>query len=134
MISISALPDQVWRALTDPEITKKYFYHARVSSTWKPGSSITFKGRLFWIIPYTMTGRIIEIHPGKLLKYELKNGKGEHQTTSTVTDTLEFSEGKTVLTIVDDVGQGEGSEKRYNRSVKGWKKILKGLKKTVEQN
>ncbi len=132
-IAINAQPDKVWQALTDPDITRKYFFNARVLSNWTPGSPITFKGRLFWLIPFTMTGKILEIEPGRRLKYELHNGKGERQSTSTVTDTLELRDGKTVVNITDDVGQGEGAQKRYHRSVKGWKKILKGLKETVEQ-
>jgi hypothetical protein len=39
---------------------------------------------------------------------------------------------KTILSITDDVGQGEGAEKRYSRSLKGWDKVLKGLKELVE--
>ena len=132
-INISAQPEKVWRALTDPDITRKYFFNARVLSDWTPGSPITFKGRLFWVIPYTMNGKILEIEPGRRLKYQLQNGKGEHQSTSTVTDTLELRDGKTIVNITDDVGQGVGAKKRYYRSVKGWKKILKGLKQTVEQ-
>jgi len=132
-INISAPPEKVWQALTDPDITRKYFFNARVLSDWTPGSPITFKGRLFWVIPYTMNGKILEIEPGRRLKYQLQNGKGERQTTSTVTDTLELRDGKTIVNITDDVGQGEGAHKRYRRSVKGWKKILKGLKQTVEQ-
>ena len=37
--------------------------------------------------------------------------------------------GVTTLHISDDVGLGEGSEERYERSEKGWDKVLNGLKK-----
>ena len=129
-LAIKAPADAVWDALTNPEKTKKYFFHCRVISNWKAGSPITFKGRLFWIIPIKMKGQIKKIEPGKLLQYTLSNKGG---STSTVTDELKFAGGVTTVHITDDVGQGEDAEKRYHRSVKGWDKILKGLKELVEE-
>jgi uncharacterized protein YndB with AHSA1/START domain len=130
-IAIKASAELVWDALTDPEKTKEYFFHCRVISNWKPGSPITFKGKLFWIIPIEMKGEIKKIETGKLLQYTLSN-KGSIGSTSTVTDELKFTDGITTIYITDDVGQGEGAEKRYKRSVKGWDKILHGLKDFVE--
>ncbi|MFD0939747.1 SRPBCC domain-containing protein [Pedobacter boryungensis] len=133
-IKINAKPAQVWDALTDPKKTKKYFFNAKVLSKWKEGSSITFKGRMFLIIKFEMTGKILEIKPEKLLKYTLRNGSDKKSNSfSTVTDKLTYSKGVTTLSITDDVGKGEGAEKRYKRSTKGWKKVLKGLKKLVEE-
>jgi len=131
-ITLNAEPATVWDALTNPEKTKEYFFNCRVLSDWKAGSPITFKGRMFWIIPIEMKGKIIKAQPGKLLKYSLKNGKGADATTSTVTDELTYENGKTTLSISDNVGDGEGAEKRYHRSVKGWHKVLKGLKELVD--
>jgi len=104
---LNAPPETVWDALTNPEQTRKYFFGCRVFSDWKAGSSITFKGRMFWIITIKMTGKIIKATPGKLLKYTLSNGKGK--STSTVTDTIVEKDGKTILTISDNVGDGEGA-------------------------
>jgi len=132
-VIISAEPAAVWDALTNPEKTKEYFFNCRVISNWKPGSPITFKGRMFLIIPIEMKGEIVKADPNKTLKYTLKNGKGSEASTSTVTDELSYADGKTTLAITDDVGSGEGAEKRYHRSVKGWNKVLKGLKELVEK-
>jgi len=132
-IKLNATAEAVWDALTNPEKTKQYFFNARVISQWKEGGPITFKGWMFWIIPFEMKGKIIKAIPGKLLKYTLKNGKSEDASQSTVTDELTFKNGHTVLSITDHVGSGEGAEKRYHRSVKGWQKVLKGLKKLVEE-
>jgi uncharacterized protein YndB with AHSA1/START domain len=133
-IQINAQPLKVWDALTNPEKTKKYFYNAEVHSDWKAGSEITFKGKMFLIINYEMHGKILSIEPGKLLKYTLKNGKADDTTAgfSTVTDELSYDRGVTTISITDDVGAGEGAEKRYNRSQKGWDKILSKLKKIAE--
>ena len=133
-ISIAAAPSQVWDALTNPEKTKKYFFHCEVFSKWKAGSTITFKGKIFLIKKIEMKGKILKIEPEKLLQYTLKNGDDNKKpsTFSTVTDELTYKNGKTTLTITDDVGQGDGAEERYLKSKKGWDKVLKGLKELVE--
>lgn len=134
-IAIKAEPGKVWDALTNPEKTQKYFFHSRVFSNWKPGSPITFKGRIFLIKKIELNGKIIAAEPGKLLKYTLKNGKEENlDNFSTVTDVLTYSNGETTVSVSDDVGKAEGAEKRFKRSEKGWEKVLKGLKETVEEN
>jgi uncharacterized protein YndB with AHSA1/START domain len=133
-ISIKAQPYQVWNALTDPKKTEKYFFHAKVLSDWKKGSSIIFKGKMFFIMKFEMKGEILEIETNKLLKYKLKNESNKKANSfSTVTDILSFENGLTTLSITDDVGQEEGAEKRFKRSQKGWDKVLKGLKKIVEE-
>lgn len=129
-IRLNATPEQVWDALTNPEKTEKYFFKCRVYSDWKPGNPITFKGKMFFLIPIELSGNILEVEPFRLLKYNLKNRRSN--STSTVTDELSYENGVTTLSITDDVGQGEGAEKRYNRSDKAWDKVLRGLKELVE--
>lgn len=133
-IAINAPAHAVWDALTDPEKTKEYFFNCRVYSDWKEGSAIVFKGKIFWIIPIELKGTIIKIEPGKLLQYTLSNKSDGSKSTSTVTDEITFYNDVTTLNITDDVGQGEGAEKRYKRSLKGWDKILTGLKRFIEDN
>lgn len=132
-IDINAEPEKVWDALTNPEKTKQYFFNAEVISDWKAGSPITFKGRMFLVMPYELHGTILQVEPNKLLKYTLKNGKEEENGGySTVTDQLSYNNGITTVCITDDVGTEEGAQKRYERSMKGWEKILKDLKKIAE--
>lgn len=134
-VRIKATPEEVWDALTNPDKTKHYFFHCEVISDWQVGSDITFKGKIFLLIPIEMHGKILAIEPARLLKYTLKNGKDDDAKASfsTVTDTLSYEEGATVLHISDDVGDGEDTEKRYERSVKGWNDVLNGLKKLLEE-
>ncbi|MDF2456576.1 MAG: hypothetical protein K0R51_2569 [Cytophagaceae bacterium] len=130
-VNIKAKPDQVWDALTNPKKTKDYFFNCEILSNWEKGSSITFKGKLFWVFPIELKGVIEDIEKNKLLKYTLSNGKSN--THSTVTDELSYDNGISTLSITDDVGQGEGAKKRYKKSVKGWEKVLRGLKELVEE-
>ncbi|MBE7169294.1 MAG: SRPBCC domain-containing protein [Williamsia sp.] len=133
-IDIHAAPADVWDALTNPEKTKKYFFNCEVHSDWKVGSPITFKGTMLLVKKIEMNGKILAIEPQKLLKYNLVNDDGtEHPSTSIVTDQLSYKDGITTLLISDYVGDGEGAEDRYERSKKGWDKVLAGLKELVEE-
>lgn len=132
-VDIKAEPSEVWDALTNPAKTKKYFFNCEVYSDWKEGSSISFKGTIMLVKKIEMNGKILKIEPHKLLQYSLTNEDSkDSSSSSTVTDVLTYENGITTLTITDDVGQGEGAEERYEKSEKGWDKVLKGLKKLVE--
>lgn len=130
-VNINGTPEDVWHALTDPKKTKKYFFNSKVYSDWKVGSPITFKGKMFLIINFEMSGKILEIDAPKILKYSLQNAKSS--SSSIVTDELTYENGITTLQISDNVGSGKDAEKRFRKSDKGWDKILAGLKKLVEK-
>jgi uncharacterized protein YndB with AHSA1/START domain len=132
-IWLNTQPDMVWDMLTNPEKTKRYFFHCEVFSDWKPGSPIVWKGRIFVFKKIELHGEIIEAEPTKILKYKLHNGGDTDGSTSIVTDTLRQDKGGTLLTISDDVGQGPGAEKRYERSMKGWDRVLRGLQKVANK-
>ena len=42
-VYIRATPEEVWRALTDSELTNQYYYENTVESDWKPGSPMTYR-------------------------------------------------------------------------------------------
>ncbi|GAB3522704.1 SRPBCC family protein [Emticicia fontis] len=132
---LKASPAEVWDALTNPEKTKKYFFHCKVFSDWEVGSTITFVGRIFLIKKIEMKGTILEIIPEKLLKYSLDNASNKegNSSFSVVTDTLSYEDGKTTLIVTDDVGQGVGAEERFKKSQKGWTKIIKGLRALIHK-
>jgi uncharacterized protein YndB with AHSA1/START domain len=134
-ITLDATPEEVWDALTNPQKTKKYFFNCEVISKWKEGSPISFKGRVFLFFKIELKGTILEIEPKKLLKYNLKNKNKKHapESYSTITDVLSYKNEKTTLSITDDVGIGEGAEKRFKRSDKGWDKVLHGLDKFLRK-
>jgi uncharacterized protein YndB with AHSA1/START domain len=131
---LNATPDVVWDALTNPEKTKEYFFNCRVFSDWKQGGPITWKGTILLFKKIELHGKILGVEKGKLLKYELENHQhpDDAESTSTVTYTLKPEKGMTLLSVSDDVGNGTDAKERYDKSVKGWRKVLKGLKKVVE--
>lgn len=130
-IRINADVSKVWNALTDPEMTRQYFFGCKVNSDWKKGSDIVFKRKFLLVFPFELKGKILEFKPHQKLKYTLKNSSSK--SFSTVTDELVPVEGGTLLSITDDVGQGEHARSRYRRSLKGWDKTLKGLKELLEK-
>jgi len=132
-IRLHATPAEVWDALTNPEKTKKYFFHCKVFSDWKTGSPIRFHGRMFLLKKIAMEGTILQAEPQKVLKYTLRNEGDSSGSYSTVTDRIRFENGETILSVSDNVGDGQGAVKRYLRSEKGWGKILKRLKTLVEK-
>lgn len=133
-IAIDAQPAAVWDALTDPQKTKEYFFHCEVHSDWEVGGPIAFKGRVFLIKKIELTGTILDIEPGQFLKYTLHNDDDYREPSfSTVTISLKREDGQVLVSVTDDVGAGPGADDRYERSVAGWRKVLKGLKEVVEE-
>jgi uncharacterized protein YndB with AHSA1/START domain len=43
-IDIGASATDVWKALTDPDMIKKYFFGAQVETDWQPGHPIIWRG------------------------------------------------------------------------------------------
>jgi uncharacterized protein YndB with AHSA1/START domain len=134
-VEIRATPAEVWEALTNPEMTKEYFFRCRVYSDWKPGSEIAFKRKFLWW-KLELKGEILHISPEKYLQYTLLNSRSGNEvdpaSRSLVTEELSYQDGITTLQVTDDVGSSHGADKRYEKSEKAWDKVLKRLKKYVE--
>ena len=135
-VQVNAAPEAVWRALTDPDVTEKYFFKSRVKSDWRPGSAIEFRRTFLGVIPFVLRGVITQADPGRRLQYKLFHhrffGEPGPDEYSLVTDVLEPAGGGTRLSITDDVGTTKGAERRYSRSVKGWQSVLSGLQRVFE--
>jgi uncharacterized protein YndB with AHSA1/START domain len=61
-VLIRTTPEKLWRAITDPEETQKYFYGSRVESSWKPGAKIEYRmpdGSI------AIEGTLIEVVPNR---------------------------------------------------------------------
>ena len=67
-IIINASAPEVWKHLTDPALIKNFLFNAEVSSTWKQGDPIEFRGN--WKgRDYEGKGQIIRIEENKILEY-----------------------------------------------------------------
>ena len=60
--------EQVWHALTDPDLVSKYFMGATVKTDWQVGHPITFTGT--WKDkPFEDKGEILDFKPEKEMTY-----------------------------------------------------------------
>ena len=71
VIFINTRVKKVWEALTNPEYTKKYFFHCQVNSDWKTGSPIIFTMEQEGVENVVMKGQIQYIDPEMTLSYSI---------------------------------------------------------------
>ena len=125
-VYIRTTPDQLWQAITDPEMTRKYFYSSAVESDWKQGSSCVYRG------PDghpTIDGEIVEIEPGRRLVTTFRFPSSE-DPPSRVTWEIERLGETCKLTLLHD---GFATATETFKSVgAGWNPVLSGLKTLLE--
>ena len=131
--TINTPAEKVWKALTDPKMIKEYMFGATVSSDWKKGSPITWKGEMKGK-SYEDKGEILEIIPKKKLKYThfspLSGLPDKSENYHTVTIALEEEKSSTHVTLSQDKNN---SEKSKDESEKNWNAMMESLKKVVEK-
>ena len=131
--TIHADSDDVWKALIDPAALKQYMFGADVSSDWRAGSLITWKGEIKGK-RYEDKGRVLEVESGRLLKYShfspLSGQPDKPENYHTVTIELEDQGDETLVSLSQDKN---ADEKAREHSEKNWGVMLEGLKKYVEK-
>lgn len=68
-IIVRSTPEQIWQALTDGNLTQRYYFNTRVESDWKTGSAIRYRGPSGSI---DLDGEILEIDPQSRLTTTFK--------------------------------------------------------------
>ncbi|HEX3438747.1 MAG TPA: SRPBCC family protein [Pseudolabrys sp.] len=129
VVYIATSPEKVWQALTNPDVSEKYWFGYRVQADGKAGERMTAinpAGRLAHDDP------IIESDPPRRLVYGWQP-LYEHmpqERPSRVTFELEPFKGQTRLTVTHDEFD-EGS-KIFGMISKGWPAVLSSLKSFLE--
>ncbi len=54
----------MWDALTQPDLIKQYLFGTEVTTDWKVGSPITYRG-VWQGKPYEDKGKVLEVEPGR---------------------------------------------------------------------
>ena len=132
-INIHATIANVWEALTNPDIIKKYFFGTNTITDWEVGSPIKFKGE--WEgKSYEDKGTILEIQKNKLIKYDYWSSMSgiEDKPENYVIVTYQLS-GEDENVNLSVLQENIADEKMKAHSEENWNKVLNGLKKVVEE-
>jgi uncharacterized protein YndB with AHSA1/START domain len=131
--TINAPVSKVWEALTDPGLIEQYLYGTEVTSDWKVGSPITYKGE--WQgKAYEDKGEILQIEPDKLLVStfwsSLAGLPDTPENYKTVRYELSPENGGTRITITQD---NNTSQEEADHSEQNWNTVLGKLKELLEK-
>jgi uncharacterized protein YndB with AHSA1/START domain len=107
-------------------------FGSRVTTDWKPGSSIVWKGE-YEGKPYEDKGEILEVEPERRLRmthFSPRSGDEDvPENYHTLTYELEALNGSTRVSLTQD---GNDTAEAAEHSQANWEKMLSGLKATVE--
>ena len=131
-VDVSAPPERVWQALTDPTEIAQYMMGSRVETDWRPGSAITWSGE--WEgKPYQDRGEVLEVEPGRRLAVThwspLTGQEDEPENYHTVRYELAPTDGGTRLTLSQDRCDSEEQARQFSQN---WQGMLEGLKQGAE--
>jgi uncharacterized protein YndB with AHSA1/START domain len=130
--TIDAPTSEVWEALVTPEAIKEYMFGTNVTSEWREGSRIVWKGE--WQgREYEDKGVILKYEPDRVLQYShfspLSGVPDVQENYHTVTIKLDDAGERTRVVLTQDKN---ATEEEREHSQKNWEMMLKGLKKYVE--
>ena len=133
-VTINAPRDDVWDALTKPDKVKQYMHGTNLTTDWKVGSPISWKGE--WKgKSYEDKGRVLEVEPQKRLTYThwspMGGSEDKPENYHTVTYELTGEGGKTTLTLKQDNNATEEEAKKMAED--NWGPVLEGVKQTAEK-
>src|SRR5688572_149889 len=131
-VAIDVPPDEVWRALTTPELIKRWFFGVDTETDWKQGSPIVHTGA--WQgKPYVDKGEIVRIEPPHLLVHtHWSDLSGEPDSPEHYQEVIwEVAErnGGSELTITE---RNLPSDEAKEASDQAWSMVLQNLKGMLE--
>ena len=127
---IRTTPEKLWRALIEPEYTRRYFVETWQESEWKPGASwrmMVPDGRVH------STGEVLEIEPGRRLVLSWRCElfpEVRAEGHSRVTFELEKVGDSVKLTFIQE--NDTPDSKSFGMASQGWPLILASLKSLLE--
>jgi uncharacterized protein YndB with AHSA1/START domain len=131
-ITIEAPRDEVWRALTEPEQIKRWFFGVDTETDWREGSPIVHRGE-YEGKPYVDKGTIVRFEPGRQLVHthwsSVSGTSDRPENYQEVTWSLRGGDGTTDLTVSE---VNLPSEEAKKVSEQGWQAALGSLRDLLE--
>ena len=133
---IASTPEKLWRALTESQFTKQYWFGFEIEADWKSGGRICFvnEGKV------SDSGEVLEWRPHTRLSYgwqlqcdeisQKENEISQKEKPSRVCFDLEPMGKETKLTVTHD--QFEPGSKVFGSISNGWPLVLSSLKSFLE--
>ena len=135
--TVNASPTAVWKALTTVSTLKQFFFGSDISTDWRVGSPIRFRGA--WKgKPYEDKGNIQAFDAGKRLSFThwspLSGMEDKPENYHIVTFDLRPTNGGTEVVLTQTNQNDEEPLTAENRQeyARNWTMVLDGLKKAVE--
>ena len=127
-VEITTTPERLWKAITDPEQTRQYFYGALSKSDWQVGSRWTSESEEGEVY---LDGEILEIDPPRRLVHTL-HVVHEPAAAAEAPSRVEWEItpiGDRCRLTMTHTGRGPATTE-YTAG--GWNTILGGLKELLE--
>ncbi len=131
-IDLPASPQKVWNALTDPNVTKRYFFGCEVNCDWKIGSPLSYSTEFEGKRMVHVKGTVLAYQPYHYLVLTsiAPAFEGDPKKETKVTYTLTPHENFTKLSIV----HGDfHDQKEFEQNNNSWDLVLNGLKAIVSE-
>src|SRR5258708_3386518 len=133
-VTIHATRGEVWNALTDPDKVKQYLHGTEMSTDWKEGGPIVWRGE--WKgRSYEDKGTVVAVQRERLLRYThwspMGGSEDKPENYHTVTYELAGDDGRTTLTLSQD--NNPSQEEADKMADNNWGPVLNGLKEMVEK-
>ncbi len=131
LVELRADARTIWRALTDPELTRKYFFACEACSDWKVGSDLLYKTKHEGEEIVAVHGVIKAIEPERFLQHTCiaAGTEGQPGAETTVTYTLTPRGEVTELAVSQGEFAEDGEQDQHSDN---WNLVLSGLKELVE--
>jgi uncharacterized protein YndB with AHSA1/START domain/DNA-binding transcriptional ArsR family regulator len=128
-IYVRGSPEQLWKAITEPSYTLRYFRHSRVESRWHAGDRV-----VYWIDgDMVVDGTVLEaVAPRRLVTTWSfrRDPRLRDDPPSRVTWEIEPVEDTSKVTLVHDEFPSE--TQTFKRVGAGWPLVLSSLKSLIE--
>jgi uncharacterized protein YndB with AHSA1/START domain/DNA-binding transcriptional ArsR family regulator len=124
---IRASAEQVWQALTDADVTTRYWGHANVSD-WQPGSTWQHR-RVDGSGEVDVVGKVVDAEPPTRLVITFEDSPDESRAPSVVTFLVEPHQDIVRLTVTHE---NLPNREMLNGISSGWPAVLANLKSLLE--